>query len=107
MRDKEQIDVGDEESVKSRKTRAQLRRETEDENLRVLLQDKRNRAVIWEFLESVGWNKTVSLANTDMMRTQSGLRDAGLWWIRRMNEVDPNAFVLMQYEAIQREDRNE
>lgn len=106
MSKKEQIDVGDEEGVKKRKTKVQLQSEQADEDLRRLIADKRNRAVIWRFLEAVGWNATVSMADPEVMRTRSGLRDAGLWWIKRMNDVDPNAFVLMQYEAIRREDDN-
>lgn len=105
MEDKEQVDVGDEDQVKKRKTKAQLRKENEDEAFRRLISDERNRAVIWEFLNITGWNKTVSMATPEYTFVRSGWRDAGLWWIERMNEVDPNAFVLMQYEAIKKEEK--
>lgn len=104
MADRERTDVGDEEQVKRRKSKAQIAQETDDENLRRLLQDKRNRSVIWKFLESTGAFTTLSMRDGQEMAVRSGLRDAGLWWIRRMNEVDPNAFVLMQYETIARDD---
>lgn len=97
-------DVGDETQVNDRKTKVKLGTEERNENLRRLIQDKKNRAVIWEFLQMVGIFNTVSMADDKVGLVRSGLRDAGLWWIERMNEVDPNAFILMQYEALQRED---
>jgi hypothetical protein len=106
MSKKEQMDVGDEEQVHKHKTKYQLKQEEFDENLRRLLSDKRNRKVLWKFLEATGLLGTVSMQDTHVMAVKSGWRDAGLWWIERMKAVDANAFVLMQYEAIQ-EDEND
>ena len=88
MAEKE-YDAGDEEQVKTRKTRAQLAKETEIEELRKLMKNKRARRLVWELLEYCTVFHSFGEMEPHQMAIASGRRDAGLWLLDRILAVDP------------------
>lgn len=104
--DKDRVDVGDEAQVKKRKSKAKLAEERRSESFRWLLQDRRGREVVFDFLKEMGLFDTLAFVDVQHMSIRVGRREAALWWKERMDSVDPNAFILMQYEALNREDDN-
>ena len=91
-------DSGDDEQVKTRKTKYQLRRETETEYLKQILATKGGRNFIWRLLETCGVFHSVSNSDAIPMAINSGRRDAGLWALVEVFAADPAAFIKMQTE---------
>jgi|TARA_Y100000310_G_scaffold171987_2_gene172114 hypothetical protein len=103
--DKEPTDVGDDTQVKKRKTKAQLRREHEQEELRQLLSTPGGRYFLWRLLDYCKLFHTISSNNSIDMALLSGRRDAGLWVFAEIMETAPNTWTIMKEEANQREEK--
>lgn len=92
-------DAGDEGQVNKRKTKAQLQKERNQEELRQILATSGGRYWIWRLLEYCGVFKSMSDELPHMMAIRSGLRDAGLWTLSEILEVDSNILSKMRQEA--------
>jgi hypothetical protein len=99
-------DVGDEVSVKHKRSRAQLVLERRDEELRAVLSQPVGRAVLWAVLEQCGIYRSSFSPEALNMAFQEGGRNVGLELITRIQSVDPNAYTLMTREAVAQEDNN-
>lgn len=97
------MDVGDQVSVKAKKTRAKLNQEQEREELRKVLENAGARWFIWRLLAQCGVFRTLSAADPHTMAILSGKRDAGLWVLEQLFDADPKVFQMMQSEARERE----
>lgn len=99
MTEEERYDAGDEVKVKKRKTKAQLERERQVEELREILSTKGGRYFVWRILTYCNLYKTLSWADAHQMAILSGMRDVGLYTVGEINEVDPSGKLLMQMQT--------
>jgi len=91
--------VGDEVSVKKRKTKTKLRQERNEEELRQLLSHRMGRNFIWNVLSQCGVYR--SSFNGDHTSTifNEGKRSIGLWIMEQIMAADDSAYLRMQREA--------
>lgn len=102
MSDLEPYDTGEETQVKRKKTKAQLIRERETEALRSILSTFDGRAFLWRLLEECGIY-TSSFTGNSTTFFNEGKRHIGLWTLNEIMEVDPNAYMKMKVEAVERD----
>lgn len=97
-------DVGDEEEVKERKTKAQLNLERQQAELARVLDTPAGRAVIWRILERGGFHK-LSFAGSDTHLTafNEGRRDIANWLLAECLTARPQCYNVMRNEAEDRE----
>ena len=101
MDKKQPFDAGDEVKVGKRKIKAKLEREKQVEELRVILSTKGGRNVIWRLLSMAKlFNDPIGDTN-DIMR-QIGAQCIGRLILAEVFTSDPNAYILMQQEAKER-----
>ena len=97
------MDTDDDVQVKKRRTKAQLVREQQIEDLRVLLSLPGNREFLWRLFEECGMFRSLSSLSPEAMQLASGRRDVGLWLRAELNEADPRACINIEREAQDRE----
>lgn len=95
-------DVGNPAEVKERKTKTELSREREIEELRQLLETYGGRSYIWRLLDMCGVYKTSFTGNSTTFFNE-GRRDIGLRILEELFEASPNVYTLMRSEAIERD----
>lgn len=93
-----EFDVGDPVQVKERKTKAQLARDNELNELKELLARKQFRVWLWKLLEKTKIFNTISYLDAHEMAIHSGQRDVGLWVLADILAADPEALVKMTKE---------
>lgn len=100
---KQPYNAGDEEQVKEKKTKIQLKRETELEHLRQICTDKRVRDFIWRMLE---WCAPYTQSFTGNSETffKEGKRKIGTELIRELDSADVKIYNLMRIEQSNGED---
>lgn len=98
-----EYDAGDEKKVRKRKTKADIERERQVEELKKLLEDKGSRYFLWRLLEYCQVFHTTSYHDPTALAINSGKRDPGIWVIAEIFEANPNAYTLMRQEAQERE----
>lgn len=99
MNQEDNYDAGDVGQVKKRKTKAQLRRETEIAQLQELLNTKAGRAVLWRVLEKCGMYKESFTGNSTTFYN-CGRQSIGYWLLTELVEADKRAYIKMQEEAL-------
>lgn len=92
------MNTGDHEQVKKRKTKVQLKRERECEELRQLLSDKKMRSFIWRLLTECQIYGTANSHPQDIFRFE-GRRDIGIWTLKEIDESDKNAYTIIREEG--------
>lgn len=99
---RKKADVGDIEQVKEKKTKAQLEKERQVEELRYILSTSGGRNWIWRLLSEC---KIYKAKVTDQLLTfrEIGREDIGLWILAEIMETEPYAYIKMQEEAKERE----
>lgn len=100
--EKEPFDAGDEVSVGKRKTKAQLKKEQEVEELKQVLSTKAGMNVIWRILAKTGPFEGSFTGNSTTF-FKEGRRSIGLEIITEINEASPRAFALMQLAIVDKE----
>ena len=99
--DKKPFDAGDEAKVSKSKTKAKLEEERQVEELRVVLSTEGGRNVVWRMLSMAGmFNSPIGETN-DIIRSV-GRPDMGREILGDIFTSDPNAYILMQQEAKER-----
>lgn len=98
--DAQEYDSGDEAQVKGRKTKAQLRREREIEELRAILATHGGRAFIWRLLAQCGVYRQSFTGNSTTFFNE-GKRDIGVWLIGELEACDPKAYAKLILEGIE------
>lgn len=100
----EGIDVGDQASVKKRKTKTELEQLRLDEDLKVAIDTYQGRSLLWSQLEHAGIYRTTFDIDAGIMAFNEGMRQIGLLLLMRIDGVDPNAYAKMRREAFRREE---
>jgi len=104
MSDKQVINTGDEKQVKKRKTKFQLVRENELEELKTILATGAGIKFFSRMLERCHMFATLSHLDPQQMAVQSGQRDLGLWLIQEIEAAEPNGYVKLVNERVKRND---
>lgn len=91
-------DAGDESSVKKKKTKDELQKQTKKDDLIWVLSDPRGRRVVWRLLERCGIYKNSFTGNSHTFFNE-GRRAVGLETLIEINDADPKAFSVMATEA--------
>lgn len=97
-------DIGDEEQVGRRKTRAQLAREREVADTAKVLDTAAGRAFIWRLLEKGGFH-TLSFSGeeTHLTAFKEGRRDMANWALAECLTARPQCYNVMRAEAEERD----
>src|SRR3546814_3452530 len=95
-------DAGDERQVKTRKTVAQLARERELEELRVILQTKGGRYLIWRQLEKCGLFQQQPISDPLQLAAAADRQNYGKWLLAEALTAMPDVYQLMMVEAADR-----
>ena len=90
---------GNDQEVTKRKTKAQLERERQLEELRVLLSSSGGRYFMWRILSKCRVFDTLSVHDPHTMAIYSGMRDIGLWLLSEIEETDKDFFTSMYKEG--------
>ena len=99
MDNEEQI----EETTKKKASKQQIDALGKKQALKKFLEDYYGRALLYEYLENCGVNRTVSHAEPHKMALYSGLRDAGLIMQQAIMEADHAAYLKMVAESKERD----
>ena len=102
MQDKGVYNAGDEESVKEKKTKTQLRKEQEVEELKQVLSTKVGRNVLWRVLAKCGIFEGTFTGNSNTF-FKEGRRSVGIEILADICKANDMAFINMQIEALNRE----
>ncbi len=103
MDDKVPLDTSDVQQVKARAKAAELQRQREMEELRVLLDTVGGRAFIWRLLGYCNLYKPSPFDAQASARFE-GRRDIGIWVRDELLTSDARAYNLMRSEAKRREE---
>lgn len=82
-------------------TRRKLERDTEESDLKWLLDSRRGRRIVWRLLEQSGVFRMTFNTNAMQMAFAEGNRNAGNRLLAMVN-LNPEAYVLMMKEANER-----
>jgi hypothetical protein len=96
-------DVGDPKQVKIRKTKHQLTREQELEELRALVSTAGGRAFLWRLLAAAKISTFGFCGDNNYLNQLEGRRALGGWVIEEVDEADPKAYSRMRDEAALRD----
>lgn len=96
------MDVGDKVQVKERKTKLQLVREKETEELRIILSTYIGRAFYWRLLSKCGVYKCSFNGDPNVTIFNEGQRNIGLWALEALLLVGSEVYTLMRNEASER-----
>lgn len=99
--DEKPFDAGDEKQVKKRKTKIQIRKEQDKEDLRSILSSASGRRFMWKLLEECGVYK-ISFTGNSHTFFNEGKRQIGLRLIEDIFDAAPNAYTEMRMEAASR-----
>lgn len=91
------FNAGDETQVKERKTKAELKREKQLEELRAICQDRRVRDFIWRLLSTCGPYRQSFTGNSQTFFNE-GLRKIGTHLIAELDEADVKIYNQMRLE---------
>lgn len=95
--EKKFFNAGDEASVAERKTKAQLKQEKINEELRQICQDRKARDFIWRLLEKCGVYHESFTGNSTTFFNE-GKRSIGLKIIADLMRADPRIYAQMCVE---------
>ena len=98
-----EYDAGDEGQVKKKKTKAQIHKEQDKEDLKLLLDSAGGRRFLWRLLEECGVYK-ISFTGDNYTIFNEGKRQIGLRLIEDIFNASPNAYTEMRLEATQRKE---
>lgn len=94
-------DVGEEADVLSAREKTKLVNEYRTECWRRVLGTREGRAVLWEILGKTGIYEQSHLSTSLVMAAQAGKRDLGISLTADIFTIEPEAYTLMQREAIE------
>lgn len=92
---------GQERAREDTETRRKLERDTEESDLKWLMDSKRGRRIVWRLLEQSGVFRMTFNTNALQMAFAEGNRNAGNRLLAQVNQ-NPAAYVLMMKEANER-----
>ena len=96
-------DAGDEGQVKKKKTKSQIHREQNKEDLKEILSSVGGRRFLWKLLEECGVYK-ISFTGDNYTIFNEGKRQIGLRLIEDIFNAFPWAYAEMRLEATQRKE---
>lgn len=97
MSDEPKYDAGDPAHVKRKKTRAQIKREGESEDIKQVLETQSGRNYVWKLLTSCGIYKSSFTGNSTTFFNE-GKRSIGLEMLEDILATVPNAYAKMSAE---------
>tara|TARA_R100001377_G_C3192779_1_gene111300 strand:- start:2296 stop:2610 length:315 start_codon:yes stop_codon:yes gene_type:complete len=97
LENKTKYDAGDPAHVKRKKTRAQIKREGENEDIKQVLETQSGRNYIWKLLTSCGIYKSSFTGNSTTFFNE-GKRSIGLEMLEDILKTVPNAYAKMSAE---------
>ncbi|KKM17596.1 hypothetical protein LCGC14_1674210 [marine sediment metagenome] len=97
------MDVGDPVQVKKKKTKIQLLREREVEDLKVILNSAGGRDFVWRLLSQCGNYKISFTGDNNLTNFNEGKRQIGLWLLAEIGEANPHVYIQMQSERVEDE----
>jgi len=98
----EPLDVGDEKQVKQSKKKFELVRDRELEEIRRILKEEWGRGFLHRILGECHTYRSTSNSDAHTMAVLSGQRDIGLWLLSEIEQADPNGYVKLLQENINR-----
>jgi len=96
-------DAGDEGQVEKKKTKAQIHKEQNKEDLKGILDSAGGRRFLWKLLEECGVYK-ISFTGDSYTAFNEGKRQIGLRLIEDIFDACPDAYIEMCSVAIQRKE---
>lgn len=97
------LDVGDARQVDAAKTKVQIAREREIQELKEILETYGGRAFVWRILAECGLQRGVPMVTNEAFR-DIGKKDVGQWLLNEVFTSVPNVYILMRQEAQERDD---
>lgn len=101
----DQYDAGDPVQYKKRKTKTQLKREQELEELKLVMSSPQGRAFLWRLLAKTGLYEEVFTGNSTTFY-KCGKQAIGLWLLGEITSSDKLAYIKMQQEALNRDEED-
>lgn len=98
-----EYDAGDEGQVKKKKTKTQIHKEQDIEDLKGILDSAGGRRFLWKLLEECGVYK-ISFTGNSHTFFNEGKRQIGLRLIEDIFDASPSAYTEMRSEATQRKE---
>ena len=102
--DKTPYDAGDEGQVKKKKTKAQIHKEQNREDLKAILDMPGGRRFLWKLLEECGVYKISFIGEPYQTAFNEGKRQIGLRLIEDIFDAYPHAYTGMRVEATHRKE---
>jgi hypothetical protein len=96
------IDTGDKSQVKKRKTKFQMQRENELEELKQILATTAGVKFFSRMLERCHMFATLSHLEPQQMAVHSGQRDLGLWLIQEIEAAETNGYLKLVSDRVKR-----
>ncbi len=96
-------DAGDEWAVKKKKTKAQIHKEQDKEDLKEILLSPGGRRFLWNLLQECRLYK-ISFTGDNMTIFNEGKRQIGLRLIEDIFDASPNAYLEMHLEGKDRKE---
>ena len=100
-----EFNASDEKSVKSQKQKDKNIRDTELEDLRLLLSKQWGRRLVWRILEQSGMYRTSFTGNSTTFFNE-GARNIGLWLVDEVLSADTDQYLSMIKENNKQGDQN-
>ena len=92
------LDTGDQKQVKKRKTKAQIKRQQEQEWLKYILSTVGGRDFLWRLLTECGIYHASFTGEAPTTFFNEGKRHIGLWSLDEIFKADLGAYALMMKE---------
>jgi hypothetical protein len=99
------VDAGDEEDVRRERKKYKLERQREIQEMRKLLDEPGNRALLWRFFQYCKIFDSLPPMDIGPLAMTTGIRNAGIWMLNEVLEAKPNMLTIMKQEAVEREKR--
>jgi hypothetical protein len=101
----DQYDAGDPTQYKKRKTKTQLKREQELEELKLVMSSPQGRSFLWRLLAQTGLYDELFTGNSTTFY-KCGRQSIGRWVLSELTEADKRAYITMQLEALNRDEED-
>lgn len=103
--DREITDAGDEEQVAQRQKKRKTQHEIAILEMRDVLDTQAGRNILWRILSECGIFRSEFTNDIAIAANASAKRALGLWLISEMIAAKPDAFMILQREALARGDK--
>jgi hypothetical protein len=92
---KKEFNASNEKSVKDAKQKDKNIRETEHNDMRLLLAKQWGRRLVWRILEQTGQHRTSFTGDMETTSFHEGERNVGLWLVDEVLSSDTDMYLMM------------